>query len=42
MAVGDGFKKLPTHGAALSLPVPSAVMNANHMDLVPRSILWPV
>ena len=30
MAVGDCFKKLPTHGAALSMPVPSAVINANN------------
>lgn len=30
MAVGDCFKKLPTHGAALAEPVPSAVINANN------------
>lgn len=30
MAVGDCFKKLPTHGAVLAEPVPSAVINANN------------
>lgn len=29
VAVGDCFKKLPTHGAVLSVLVPSAVINAN-------------
>lgn len=30
MAVGDCFIKLPTHGAVLSVLVPSAVINANN------------
>lgn len=30
MAVGDCFKKLPTHGVVLSVLVPSTVINANN------------